>query len=557
MDKSLVSTYDVSFNNASLGITFVEKDDSSKVIVDGFYQEDGKLFEAEMSMQIALNDRVVAVQGKSVSGLDFSAVMVLLHTKKRPLRITFERSVQKVVTDHNWEDVLFDKRFSSLYLSFLRRKNMYLCTVWLLYILDMERLSSTNGKQKEEFLNYLLGTYIQPQGMYSSLLSSFTSKVTWTQNVAETEFSLHKIKVHLKERLYTLSWNCFVYSPEYACRVGFLCRYQFTRLDMKRVLFNRHTANIFLSFLLTRETYKELALWMEIHYELYNQIKQSEYPESIESIIEYCLLHPIVNTDDNDHNESIRQLTRVLEGCKEFVQLEHVLETLALGYISTSETEKVTIPKKASESVPVDLSTSVVESTATDPFTTLDNSIVSTTNEELDRRLSTSSVTSVEEENGCTQYHYSESEMISLITELNIIFSGYFKQHSISIFPDYYYDVMEALSNQIASYSYLDPQSLSLLNYLLECIQIRLFQFLLDGYYCDFVCTDLFEYLISEQRYPSSPSLSSRLLRESRYMVDRLKDCEEEIPYLRRFIQEYSENAIEILNETVILLCLN
>ena len=40
-------------------------------------------------------------------------------------------------------------------------------------------------------------------------------------------------------------------------------------------------------------------------------------------------------------------------------------------------------------------------------------------------------------------------------------------------------------------------------------------------------------------------------------MVDRLKDCEEEIPYLRRFIQEYSENAIEILNETVILLCLN
>ena len=116
---------------------------------------------------------------------------------------------------------------------------------------------------------------------------------------------------------------------------------------------------------------------------------------------------------------------------------------------------------------------------------------------------------------------------------------------------------MEALSNQIASYSYLDPQSLSLLNYLLECIQIRLFQFLLDGYYCDFVCTDLFEYLISEQRYPSSPSLSSRLLRESRYMVDRLKDCEEEIPYLRRFIQEYSENAIEILNETVILLCLN
>ena len=328
---------------------------------------------------------------------------------------------------------------------------------------------------------------------------------------------------------------------------------------MKRVLFNRHTANIFLSFLLTRETYKELALWMEIHYELYNRIKQSEYPESVDGIIEYCLLHPIVNTDDNDHIESIRELTRVLEGCQEFVQLEHVLETLAMGYIGTSETEKVTIPKKAvSESVATDLSTSLIESTATDPFATLDNSIPSTTNDELDRRLSTSSVTSVEEEkNGCTQYHYSECEMVSLLTELNVIFSGYFKQHSISIFPDYYYQVMEALSNQIASYPFLDPQSLSLLNYLLECIQIRLFQFILDSYYCDFVCTDLFEYLISEQRYPSSPSLSSRLLRESRYMVDRLKDCEEEIPYLRRFIQEYSENAIEILNETVVLLYSN
>ena len=214
MDKSSVSTYDVSFNNASLGITFVENDDGSTVIVDGFYQEDGKLFEAEMSMQIALNDRIIAVQGKSVAGLDFSAVMGLLHTKKRPLRITFERSEQKVVTDNNWEDVLFDKRFSSLYLSFLQRKNMYLCTVWLLYIMDMEHLSSTHVKEKEEFLNYLLGTYIQPQGMYSSLMSAFSSKVTWTQDITEIEFCFHKIKVDLKERLYTLSWNCFVYSPE-------------------------------------------------------------------------------------------------------------------------------------------------------------------------------------------------------------------------------------------------------------------------------------------------------------------------------------------------------
>ena len=214
MDKSLVSTYDVSFNNASLGITFVEREDHPGVIVDGFYQEDGKLFEAEMSMQIALNDRVVAIQGKSISGLDFSAVMGLLHTKKRPLRITFERRVRKVVTDNNWEDVLFDKRFSSLYLSFLRRKNLYLCSIWLLYIMDIEHLSSTSGPQQEEFLNYILRTYIQPKGLYSSFMVCFNSKVIWTNNATETEFNLHKIKVDMKERLYALSWNCFVHSPE-------------------------------------------------------------------------------------------------------------------------------------------------------------------------------------------------------------------------------------------------------------------------------------------------------------------------------------------------------
>lgn len=321
---------------------------------------------------------------------------------------------------------------------------------------------------------------------------------------------------------------------------------------MKHVLYNRHTANIFLSFLLTRETYKELALWMEIHYELYNRIKQTDYPESIDTIIEYCLLHPIVNNDDNDHIESIRQLARVLDGCQEFVQLEHVLETLAVGYMGTVEIEKGTPKKIMSESVVEELSASMIESIAPDPFAAIDKSNPSLANDELDRRLSTSSVTSVDEErNRCSQYRYSENEMGSLLAELNVIISGFFKQHSISIFPDYYYHVMEALSNQITSYPFLDPQSLSLLHYLLECIQIRLFQFILDSYYADFVCTDLFEYLVSEQRLPSSPSLSSRLLRESRYMVDRLKDCEEEIPYLRRFIQEYSENAIEILNETV------
>ena len=60
--------------------------------VDGFYQLDGKVLQAEESMKVALFDRVVAVQGKSVEGYDFGRILKQLHTKKRPIRITFERT---------------------------------------------------------------------------------------------------------------------------------------------------------------------------------------------------------------------------------------------------------------------------------------------------------------------------------------------------------------------------------------------------------------------------------------------------------------------------------
>lgn len=78
--------------------------------VNGFYRKRTKVLEAEDSMQIALRDRVISIQGRSVKDLPFTKVLELLRSKKRPLRLTFER-VQSLLTEENWKDALDDKHF--------------------------------------------------------------------------------------------------------------------------------------------------------------------------------------------------------------------------------------------------------------------------------------------------------------------------------------------------------------------------------------------------------------------------------------------------------------
>ena len=61
---------------------------------------------------------------------------------------------------------------------------------------------------------------------------------------------------------------------------------------MKDVVNNRHSANIFLAFLLCRSNYSELSLWMELHYTFFPLLKGTTYPACIEEVISFISIHP-------------------------------------------------------------------------------------------------------------------------------------------------------------------------------------------------------------------------------------------------------------------------
>lgn len=69
---------------------------------------------------------------------------------------------------------------------------------------------------------------------------------------------------------------------------------------MKTVLFNRHSANVFLAFLLCRTSYIELALWIELHYNFFPLIKESPYPSCIDDSLHYIMMHPTFFRETDD-----------------------------------------------------------------------------------------------------------------------------------------------------------------------------------------------------------------------------------------------------------------
>ena len=76
-----IYTYDVVFENDLLGMVFVNGERDEGAYVNGFYRERTKVLEAEDSMQIALRDRVISIQGRSVKDLPFTKVLELLRSR--------------------------------------------------------------------------------------------------------------------------------------------------------------------------------------------------------------------------------------------------------------------------------------------------------------------------------------------------------------------------------------------------------------------------------------------------------------------------------------------
>lgn len=288
-----IYTYDVVFENDLLGMVFVNGERDEGAYVNGFYRERTKVLEAEDSIQIALRDRVTSIQGRSVKDLPFSKVLELLRSKKRPLRLTFER-VQSSLTEENWKDALSDKHFQVLFKSFLKRKHLLLCHVWFSYVLEVNRCASLPESEREKAWNSLFRLYLQSDGKYSSYMH-FESVPIFVSS--DFDSFLQSSKLQLENRLFRLSWNGFLQSTEYGREACLMCRYQYVRLNMKQVLYSRHRANIFLAFLITRSLSSELALWMDIHYELFPLLKETGYPDDVDKMVEYCMSHPLIRDE--------------------------------------------------------------------------------------------------------------------------------------------------------------------------------------------------------------------------------------------------------------------
>ena len=514
--------------------------------VDGFYQLDGKVLQAEESMKVALFDRVVAVQGKSVEGYDFGRILKQLHTKKRPIRITFERTNNSKNAEITWNEVLSNTRETYIYLSFLRRKCVYLCSLWLAFLLEMERLNFCRGEERTAAVKKMIADYILEGGAHTRYMFYVSPlPVSKLAEPKDLEYCLHNLKVQLRDRIRKLTWDGFVASPEY----------QFIRLNMKTVLYDRHTANLFLAFLISRSSYRELALWMDIHYKLMPLLKRSHYPENVEDAYDYCLVNLLLPNyeDDTEKEQRERDIATILEKCSVFAEAESVLKTKAMSYLSPDPCDALSRSVVSGDALSRSvvsgdaLSRSVVSGDALSRSVVsgdaLSRSVVSVDagemEDELQRRLSESSMASVEErDDGDDHVAYSDEEMKCLTGTLDCLFKQYWEKRSFSLFPSLYYDVISQITRSVNTGTYLDSSTLDLLINLLACMQIRLFQFLLNDSYPAFVVTDLFEYLVSEIRFPKGSTLSfARLKKATQYVVDRLQSCEEEVPHLRKFIQ--------------------
>lgn len=210
MSAPNIYTYDVVFENDLLGMVFVNGERDEGAYVNGFYRKRTKVLEAEDSMQIALRDRVISIQGRSVKDLPFTKVLELLRSKKRPLRLTFER-VQSSLTEENWKDALDDKHFRVLFKSFLKRKHLLLCHVWFSFVLEVNRCASLPESEREEALDSLFRLYLQSDGKYSSYMHLDSVPILVSNDF---DSFLQSSKLELENRLFRLSWNGFLQSTE-------------------------------------------------------------------------------------------------------------------------------------------------------------------------------------------------------------------------------------------------------------------------------------------------------------------------------------------------------
>lgn len=213
MDRQ--NSFDVVFHDSALGITFTPEREDLGAVVDGFYRMGDEILEAEISGNVALNDRVIAVQGKSVEKESFKSILKRLRTKKRPIRISFERKKETSVPEISWNEVLSHSTDLSIYQGFLQRKNLYLCSMWLSYVIDIDHVLKKQGNDKSIGIERLWHEYVDEHGEYTRFMYySSSNQGRLGLSFSEKAFYLSNMKVEMRDRIIRLSWNSFVQSPE-------------------------------------------------------------------------------------------------------------------------------------------------------------------------------------------------------------------------------------------------------------------------------------------------------------------------------------------------------
>ena len=216
MDKSEFSTYDITFREQSLGILFISGPDHKGAIVDGFYRLDNQMLEAERSMQIALNDFVVSIQGKSVINSSLESIEELLVSKKRPIKVRFgiPKNLSSVST---WENIVRNDLYIRAYLSFLKKKSAYICTVWMQFLLAVNKYLEMSYPDNEEYFNQIRNEYLLPEGKYYEVIQLLTecdSKLKDEKVINNSTLYIHAMKATIKSKIKQLTWNAFTLSPE-------------------------------------------------------------------------------------------------------------------------------------------------------------------------------------------------------------------------------------------------------------------------------------------------------------------------------------------------------
>ena len=221
MDRQ--NSFDVVFNNQSLGLTFTPEKDDLGAVVNGFYHLDNEILEGESKRIVALNDKLIAIQGKSVEKESFASILKLLRKKKRPIKITFERVKGTGVLEISWNEVLSHSTELNIYLNFIRRKGLYLGSIWLTFVIEMERVLKGKGEERTANINSLWEKYVEVEGEFTDrMYYSPSSNFKKNPSISEKSYYLSNMKIEMRDRVIRSSWMGFVQSPEYIFCLPFI-----------------------------------------------------------------------------------------------------------------------------------------------------------------------------------------------------------------------------------------------------------------------------------------------------------------------------------------------